>query len=53
VEEQTHPIRAFINDTSITIRDIITLPDSSEPEIHAVAVHTEVGGLDHTVVTFR
>lgn len=53
VEEQTHPVRAFINDTSITIRDIIALPDASEPEIHSIAVHTEVGGLDHTVVTFR
>ena len=53
VEEQIHPIRAYIADTNITLKDKITLPDSSTPEIKTIAIHTEVGGLDHTVVTFR
>ena len=53
IEEQTHPIRAYVNDTAITIRDKIVLPDSSTPEIREIAVQTSVSGLDHTVVTFR
>ena len=53
IEEKTHPVRAFINDTSIALKDKITLPDSSVPEIATIAVHTSVAGLDHTVVTFR
>lgn len=53
IEEKTHPVRAFINDTSIAVKDKITLPDSSVPEIASIAVHTSVEGLDHTVVTFR
>jgi hypothetical protein len=53
IEEKTHPVRAFINDVTITVKDKITLPDSSVPEIATIAVHTSVSGLDHTVVTFR
>lgn len=53
VEEQIHPVRAYIADTSIGVKDKIVLPDTSAPEIKTVSVHTEVGGLDHTVVTFR
>ena len=43
---------AYISDTSITLRDRITLPDSSTPEISSISVHTEVAGLEHTMVTF-
>jgi hypothetical protein len=53
VNEETRPKQAFISDTSITLRDKITLPDGTTPEISTIEVHTEVVGLEHTVVTFR
>lgn len=50
---QTHkPTTAYIADTSITIKDRITLPDGTTPEILTIEKHTEVLGLEHTVVTF-
>ena len=51
--EETRPKQAFISDTSITLRDKITLPDGTTPEISTIEIHTEVVGLEHTVVTFR
>lgn len=53
VNEETRPKRAYISDTSITLRDKITLPDGTTPEISTIEIHTEVVGLEHTVVTFR
>jgi hypothetical protein len=53
IESKTHPMRAFIADTAITLKDKIELLDASTPEIQSIVVHTEVSGLDHTVVTFR
>lgn len=53
VNEETRPKQAYISDTSITLRDKITLPDGSTPEISTIETHTEVVGLEHTVVTFR
>lgn len=50
--EQHPATTAYIADTNIGIRDRITLPDGSNPEIVSIAVHTEVVGLEHTVVTF-
>ena len=44
--------QVYISDTTITLRDKITLPDGSTPKISSIAVHTEVLGLEHTVVTF-
>lgn len=52
ISEETRPKRAYISDTSITLRDKITLPDGSTPEISTVDIHTEVAGLEHTIVTF-
>jgi hypothetical protein len=51
--EETRPLRAYIADTAITIRDRITLPDGSSPEIASIEIHTVVPGLYHTVVSFR
>lgn len=53
VEEQVHPVKAYIADTSIAVKDKIEFSDGSTPEVATVAIHTEVSGLDHTVVTFR
>jgi hypothetical protein len=53
VESQELPVRVYVADTSITVRDKIVLASGAAPEVREVAVHTEVGGLDHTVVTFR
>jgi hypothetical protein len=53
VNEETRPLRAYISDLTITLRDKITLPDGSAPEIASVEKHSEVLGLEHTVVTFR
>ena len=53
VQQETRPLRATIADTSITVRDKITLPDSSTPEIASIQVHTNVTGLEHTVVEFK
>lgn len=53
VNEEHRPTSAYIADTSITVRDKITLPDGSTPEIAAIEIHTVVVGLEHTVVRFR
>lgn len=53
IDEETRPKRAYINDLSITLRDQITLPDGTTPEITTVETHTEVLGIEHTVVTFK
>ena len=53
IESQDLPVRAYVADTSITVRDKIVFASGAAPEISNVAVHTEVGGLDHTVVTFK
>jgi len=52
IDEQHHPMRAYIADTAIGIKDRITLPNGSTPDISNVAVHTPVDGLEHTIVTF-
>jgi hypothetical protein len=52
IDSQTFSRTAYIADTSITLRDKITLPDSSTPEISSISIHTEVAGLEHTMVTF-
>ncbi len=52
INSETFSRVAYIADTSITLRDKITLPDSSTPEISSISVHTEVVGLEHTMVTF-
>ena len=52
INEELRSKQAYIADTSITIRDKITLPDGSTPEISSIAVHDEVLGLEHTIVTF-
>jgi len=53
VEEKHKPTRAYVADTAITIDEKIILPDGTDPEISSIEVHTEVVGLEHTVVTFR
>ena len=52
VAEKTTNKVAYISDTSITINDKITLPDSSTPDIVSIVLHNEVVGLEHTMVTF-
>lgn len=52
INEELRSKQAFIADISITLRDKITLPDGSTPEISSIAVHDEVVGLEHTIVTF-
>lgn len=52
VNEETRPLTAYIADTKITLRDKITLPDGSAPEIRSIEIHLEVEGLEHTVVNF-
>lgn len=52
VDEQSPSTTAYIADTSITINDKITLPDGRTPEIISIQRHTEVAGLEHTVVNF-
>lgn len=52
VDQETRSKTAYIADTTITLRDKITLPDGSAPNIASIAIHTEVAGLEHTVVTF-
>lgn len=51
-DQETRSKTAYINDTTITLRDRITLPDGSTPNIVSVATHTEVAGLEHSVVVF-
>lgn len=53
INEEHRPTTAYIADTSITIRDEITLPDGTTPEISSIEKHLEVLGLEHTVVRFR
>jgi hypothetical protein len=53
IDEETRSKTAYIADTSITLRDRITLPDGSTPEIASVATHTYVVGLEHTMVVFK
>ena len=43
---------AYIADTNISIRDSITLADNTTPNIMSVTVHTEVVGMEHTMVVF-
>jgi len=52
VDTETYSKVAYIADTSITLRDKITLPDNSTPEIESISIHNEVVGLEHTMVTF-
>ena len=52
VNEEVRPLRAYIADTAITLRDRITLPDGSQPEISSIEIHTVIPGLEHTVVSF-
>lgn len=51
-QEKTTSKVAYIADTSITINDKITLPDSSTPKIASISINTVVVGLEHTMVTF-
>lgn len=53
VNEEHRPTTAYVADTSITVRDKITLPDGTTPEIASIQTHDVVTGLEHTVVTFR
>jgi hypothetical protein len=53
IDQETRPLTAYISDTSITLRDRITLPDGSKPQIASVETHIEVLGLEHCVVTFQ
>lgn len=50
--DESKPTRAYIADTSITLRDKIVLADGSTPKIASIETHTEVLGLEHTVVAF-
>lgn len=50
--EQHQPKQIYVSDTSIAITDKITLSDGSIPEIVSIEPHTEVTGLEHTIVTF-
>lgn len=52
IDQEARSKTAYISDTTITLRDKITLPDGSTPNIVSIAIHTEVAGLEHTVVTF-
>lgn len=52
VDEKTVSTTAYINDLNITLRDVITLPDGRTPVIVSVQTHTEVLGLEHSVVQF-
>lgn len=52
INEQVSARVAYINDLTITVRDKITLPDNSAPEIINIETHTEVLGLEHSVVRF-
>lgn len=51
--EESKPTTAYIADTSITLKDKIVLPDGTTPRITSIATHTEVIGLEHTVVQFQ
>jgi hypothetical protein len=52
VEEQSPSTTVYVADTSIGLLDKITLPDGRTPEIISIQRHTEVAGLEHTVVNF-
>ena len=51
-QEQHQPKQIYVNDTNITLRDKITLPDGTTPKITSVEVHDVVAGIEHSVVTF-
>jgi hypothetical protein len=50
--EQTFTRVAYINDLTVTVRDKITLSDGTIPKIINIETHTEVLGLEHSVVRF-
>ncbi len=50
--DESKPTRAYIADTTITLRDKIVLADGSIPKIGSIETHIEVLGLEHTVVVF-
>ena len=52
IDQETRSKTAYISDTTITLRDKITLPDGSTPRIVSISIHTEVVGLEHTEVGF-
>lgn len=52
IDQESRSKTAYIADTSLTLRDRITLPDGSTPNIRSIAIHTEVAGLEHSVVVF-
>lgn len=52
INEQTSVKVAYINDLTLTVRDKITLPDNTTPEISSIEIHTSVIGLEHSVVRF-
>jgi len=52
INEKGRSTTAYIADLSITLRDKITLPDGTTPEISTVEIYNFVGGLDHTKVVF-
>lgn len=52
IDQETRSKTAYISDIAITLRDRITLPDGSTPNIVSISVHTEVEGLEHTEVGF-
>jgi hypothetical protein len=52
VNEETFSRVAYINDLTLTVRDKITLSDSTVPEIASIETHTSVVGLEHSVVRF-
>jgi len=53
VDETHKPTAAYIADTNITIDEKVVLADGSDPEIASIEIHTEVLGLEHSVVRFR
>ncbi len=53
MEVETRPVVAVIADMEINIKDRITLPDGTQPDIDSVEKYNYVSGLHHTVVVFR
>ena len=52
INEKTRSTVAHVADTSITLKDKITLPDGTTPEIGTVETYSFVEGLEHTKVVF-
>ena len=52
INEKSRSTVAYIADTTIALKDKITLPDGTTPEISTVEIYNFVGGLDHTKVVF-